>query len=178
MYHATVANVDDEHSDTPSDPASARTATPTTSRTQSTKKRKRTKPKPTTTHPTTSITIRDPSWSYLNLELTTTSPTPTPTPLDDLTTRTHLTAALTQHLGLSGTAIPVDILKTSGRECWLRVPREDLTAVVAAVGGWIGHEDGSRGEEEKIGWRVRARGKWLSALVGAREAEEVWRDRV
>ncbi|PWY70253.1 hypothetical protein BO70DRAFT_322139, partial [Aspergillus heteromorphus CBS 117.55] len=110
------------------------------------------------------FTARNPPWTYLKLQLT---PQPTPfsstsstststTPLDPLTARTYLSAALTQFLGLTGTSIPIDILKissspevsdpkskstataTADKTIWVRVPRDDASAVVAALSSWIG----------------------------------------
>lgn len=90
--------------------------------------------------------------------------------LDDLTVRSYITAALTQFLGLTGSAISVDIMKVDGRECWIRVPREDLSPVMAAVGGWVGGNN----EQEKVGWMVKASGNWLSSLVGNQGVEKIW----
>lgn len=113
----------------------------------------------------TTLTISSPPFSYIHLSLTSSQSTP----LDELTTRTYLTSALTQFLGLSGSAISVDILKISEKgEVWVRVPREDAGVFVAAVGGWIG----GRGEE-KVGWTIKGRANWLSALGGE---EGVWND--
>lgn len=96
-------------------------------------------------------------WLYLHLELH--GPTTTTSDdLDALTARTYLTSALSQFLGLTGAAIPVDILHLRGREVWVRVARGDGSAVVAAVSGWVG--------QGSVGWRVRGRGAWLGGLVG------------
>ncbi|KAI9799714.1 MAG: hypothetical protein M1825_004449 [Sarcosagium campestre] len=124
------------------------------------------KPLPKTIHQTT---IRNPPWSYLHLELISTAPS-SPA-LDELTTRTNLTAALSQFLGLTGTAIPIDILKVEEQRCWVRVPTADLPAVVAAVGGWTGRAEGAA----EVGWRVVDKGKWLGELLGARAEQLVWK---
>ncbi len=47
----------------------------------------------------------------------------------------------------------------------MRVPREDASAVVAAVGGWVGGGGGGGGKES-VGWRVKGRSEWLVGLVG------------
>jgi len=110
-----------------------------------------------------SITIRDLPWSYLHLELITSPPPPSPQPpLDAITALQHLTSALRQFLGATGTAIPVDILQTSKQEAWIRVPRQDSSAVVAAVAQW---SQGSPGHGE-VAWRVRGRSEWLGGLTG------------
>ncbi len=90
---------------------------------------------------------------------------PPPTPLDQITARTHLTSALQQFLGLTGSAIPIDILKVEKKEVWIRVPREDRVTAVAAVGGWVStastRDDGS----VQTGWRVKGASDWLANLV-------------
>ncbi|PLN82072.1 hypothetical protein BDW42DRAFT_167540, partial [Aspergillus taichungensis] len=118
---------------------------------------------------TTHLTSRNPPWTYLKLQLThqpNTSNTTKSQPLDPLTARTHLTSALSQFLGLTGTAIPLDILKitTPGLDAagddgsintktsqekivWVRVPRADATAVVDALSSWIGGGNGGGGGE-------------------------------
>jgi ribonuclease P/MRP protein subunit POP8 len=101
----------------------------------------------------TQFTIRNPPWSYLQLSLITNSPD---YQLDALTAHLHLRAALSQFLGLHGTAIPIDILKLHGNNVHVRVPSEDASAVVIAVGGWVG----KAGE----GWRVRSSGSWGAGL--------------
>ncbi|KAI9791937.1 MAG: hypothetical protein M1816_003206 [Peltula sp. TS41687] len=136
-------------------------------------------PKP----PYTTFTIRHPQWSYLHLQL---YPAP---PLDILTVRTHLTSALSRFLGLTGTAIPIDILKVSDdnnnnnndnrnkkRECWIRVPTDDLPAVMAAVGGWIGREGEGQGAGGEIGWRVLGKARWLGQLIAEEGERGVWED--
>ncbi|KAL4991155.1 hypothetical protein BDW68DRAFT_174301 [Aspergillus falconensis] len=137
---------------------------------------------------TISFTVRNPPWTYLKLQLIhqpNSSEATKSAPLDPLTARTHLSSALSQFLGLSGTSIPVDILsvypdpepviassqlqlqsqsRPLEKFIWIRVPRQDAPAVVAAVGSWIG----GTGEEENggsVAWRVCAKGNFLSALA-------------
>lgn len=90
---------------------------------------------------------------------------------DPLTAKTYLTAALSQYLGLSGTAIPVDILKLGsrlgqpdGKSVWIRVPYEDAAAVTAAMSSWIGADSGSG--SSNVAWRVVSRRSHLGALIG------------
>ncbi|KAH8798977.1 hypothetical protein F5882DRAFT_186954 [Hyaloscypha sp. PMI_1271] len=123
-------------------------------------------------HEITTKTIKRPPFSYVHLQLI--SDTDSVKDLDSLTVRSYITAALTQFLGITGAAISVDILKVEGTECWIRVPREDLSPVVAAVGGWVGgpgHETAG-----KVGWKVKGRGNWLSVLVGGRSKADVWNE--
>ncbi|MCJ1225394.1 hypothetical protein MMC12_002043 [Toensbergia leucococca] len=110
------------------------------------------------------LTIRNPPFTYLHLTLL--SSPPSSDPVDILTFRAHLTSALQQFLGLTGTAIPIDFLKVEDRDLWVRVPREDGSAVVNALSGWVG---GS--EREGVGWRVKGKGDWLGAMLGGRGAE-------
>ncbi|RMJ28377.1 hypothetical protein PHISP_00764 [Aspergillus sp. HF37] len=122
----------------------------------------------------TQFTSRNPSWTYLKLQLINQPNTSSTTTLDALTARTLLTSALSQFLGLTGTAIPIDILKISSSESpspqdqrvvWIRVPREDASAVVAALSSWIGGSKTSGGGN--VAWRVCAKGNfWVPWLPG------------
>ncbi|KAI9857000.1 MAG: hypothetical protein M1824_005032 [Vezdaea acicularis] len=103
-------------------------------------------------------TSRQSQWGYIHL--TRISTPPPKDALDLLTAKTNLTAALTQFLGLTGSGIPVDILKVEEQDLWIRVQREDMKAVVAAAGGWVGIR--KEGEES---WRVRGHNQWLSLLL-------------
>ncbi|KAI9661438.1 MAG: hypothetical protein M1829_006269 [Trizodia sp. TS-e1964] len=118
------------------------------------------------------VVVRRPPFSYVHLQLRYSENIPRP-PLDILTARAYLTSALTQFLGLAGAAISVDILKVEAQEVWIRVPAEDLSAVVAAVGGWAGREEDGDCE---VGWQVRAYGDWLGALVKAGGEKRAWGD--
>ncbi|KAL4919457.1 hypothetical protein BDW62DRAFT_40218 [Aspergillus aurantiobrunneus] len=129
---------------------------------------------------TITFTARNPPWTYLKLQLIhqpNTSTTTKSTPLDPLTARTHLNTALSQFLGLSGTSIPIDILSVTpepdlsqsqsqpvDKYIWIRVPRQDASAVVAAVSSWIGgvSESDTGGS---VAWRVCAKGNFLDALA-------------
>jgi len=120
-------------------------------------KRKRSS-KPTTI---SQFTIRKPFWAYIHLALLvprsqTSQPTP---PVDAITAHLHLQSALGQFLGLHGTAIPFDILKLGDQDVWIRVPKPDVNAVVAAVGGWIG--------KGGHGWRVKVWNCWGPKATGS-----------
>ncbi|KAF2085802.1 hypothetical protein K490DRAFT_67400 [Saccharata proteae CBS 121410] len=121
---------------------------------------------PATTKPptptTTTHTLRSPS-TYIHLTLLL-PPAPLAAPTDTPTFLTHLQSALSTFLGLHGAAIPIDVLRTSGNDIWIRVPRQDGSAVVAACGGYVGGGNG-----EGVGWRVRGWGGWLGGLVGRGE---------
>lgn len=106
------------------------------------------------------FTIRNPPWTYIHLSLISASTTPQ---LDALTAHLHLRAALSQFLGLHGTAIPIDILKLNDNDVHVRVPREDASALVIAVGSWIG----KAGE----GWRVKHSACWGPSLDSSGAAD-------
>ncbi|KAI9697704.1 MAG: hypothetical protein M1820_007691 [Bogoriella megaspora] len=134
----------------------------------------------------TNLTLSHPRYTYLHLTLISSTSITTATPnaeaaekqkqspidLDALTIRTYLASALSSFLGLTGSAIPIDILKHSGmmegeNNVWIRVPNEDGSAVVAALGAWVGKADKVQGGA--LGWRIKGRANWLPALVGAKD---------
>ena len=109
------------------------------------------------------ITIRNPPFTYLHLTLLTSTisvPISNSPPIDILTARAHLTSALNQFLGITGTAIPVDFLKVEGRDVWIRISREDAAAVVGALSQWVGKDGGTS-------WRVNGKGEWLGVVAAA-----------
>jgi ribonuclease P/MRP protein subunit POP8 len=119
-------------------------------------------------------TIRQPAFFYLHLTLLSPSTLPTSTTysspssisIDPLTFRTHLSSALQRFLGVTGSAIPIDILKCQGAEVWIRVPNEDGSVVLEALSGWVG-------EADNVGWRIRASGVWLGGL-GMGDGRDIW----
>ncbi|QGA16843.1 hypothetical protein EYB26_004513 [Talaromyces marneffei] len=163
-------------------------------------------PQPTTTTKPTPqqqqqrrITSRNPQWTYFKLQLIPHSHHPIKNfVVDALTARTYLTSALSQFLGLMGTSIGIDILKIDNPpsssppppeqqrtkpspeypNVWIRVPRDDGAAVLAALSSWVGSlssssttTSASAGDSEDgeggggIAWRVCAKGNYLSAIV-------------
>ncbi|KAF2250502.1 hypothetical protein BU26DRAFT_264524 [Trematosphaeria pertusa] len=136
-------------------------------------------------------TFRAHAWVYFNLCLVTPSVTSTSTStstpfnpppdsatadidIDALTVSTLLTPLLSAFLGLTGSAVPIDILKTQGRDVWIRVPRQDARAVRASLSGWVGwcdarlvpggaEEDGGRGKV-RVAWRVVGEEEGLGVL--------------
>ncbi|KAF3926069.1 hypothetical protein ABW20_dc0109407 [Dactylellina cionopaga] len=126
------------------------------------KEKPRTKPHPTEQR----FTVRKPEWHYLHLRMTFDPPHPvdftSPSyPPDLLTWKTHLSTALNQFLGLSGTAIPIDFLHLNGPEVWTRIPREDATRFMAGISGW-----GQEVEGRTVGFRVLASTEVLMGIVG------------
>lgn len=53
---------------------------------------------------------------------------------------------------------------------WIRVPREDASAVVSAVSSWIGGGNNSASSGD-VAWRVCAKGNFLGALVAGSGAD-------
>jgi ribonuclease P/MRP protein subunit POP8 len=120
--------------------------------------------KPAPKDATTTITLRNPPYSYFHLSLKSLTPQAS-AHVDELTIRSYLTAALQQYLGLTGTAIPIDILKVQNQDAWIRVPRDDEVAVTAAVSQWAG----SKG----VSLKIEARGTWLGGVV-SRGRSKMW----
>lgn len=136
-------------------------------------------------HELASSTLKTPSFSYAHLELFSSSSSSSNSSntttgieeLDALQVKSYCTAALKQFLGVAGLSIPLDILKTQGRSCWVRVPREDLGAFAAAVTAWQGvslDDEGGGGGPQMATLRIRGCSDWLGALVGGRGEERLW----
>lgn len=115
----------------------------------------------------TTFTLRHPPYVYIYLIVKTTSPT-APVELDKVTAQSYLRSALSQFLGLTGTAIELDLLKVKGKDIWLRVAKEDASAVVAAVSQWAS-------TRQDVSLQVRARGTWLGAVMAkGRIDDSLW----
>jgi ribonuclease P/MRP protein subunit POP8 len=133
---------------------------PAASRTEPLKRRKATE--------LISTTVRAPHFSYLRLEqLRVGGDLPG---LDALQVRSYCDAALSRFLGVTGSAIPVDVLKAEGEECWLRVPHDDLGAFSAAVTAYPGLQHD--GQSLVLG--IRACGDWLGSLIGQHGQNNLW----
>ena len=120
------------------------------------------RPSPSESSTTTAFTLRNPPYSYFHLSLQSLSPQQ-PKLLDEIIARSYLTAALQQYLGLTGTAIAIDILKAEGTNVWIRVPRDDETAVAAAVSQWA--------SPKGVNLRIEARGSWLGGVFAKGEKD-------
>jgi len=104
-------------------------------------------------------TLRKPQWASFHLAaVSSASEAPQ---LDILTLRQNLTSALNQFLGLTGAAIDIDILKFEKSEAWIRVPREDASAVHEAISGWSGTKTGTG----QYKWIIKGKDEWLVRLV-------------
>lgn len=141
----------------------AQTSIPTPVTTQKKKRKRTSKP-----HIITQLTIRHAPWAYVHLEHLSAAGNKDAGTLDALTAHLHITAALSQFLGLHGSAIPVDILKLDGMEVWVRLPREEKSALIAAVGGWVS----GAGE----GWRVRGSSSWDARTVCRDGGQDLFED--
>ncbi|KAI1138760.1 hypothetical protein F5Y05DRAFT_350123 [Hypoxylon sp. FL0543] len=119
-------------------------------------------------HELVTATIKAPRFSYAHLEVVTNSVDPVE--LDALQVRSYCTSALKQFLGATGVGIPLDVLKVEGRECWLRMPRDDLGAFSAAITAWQGLY------QDSVHYSLRIRGcsDWLGALVGRDGEDLLW----
>lgn len=150
--------------------------------TQDAKKRKR---KEKAIHILHQTTFRKPTWAYFHLTLVTPG-TASQTPLasavrsdsrdiDALTVSTLLTQPLTTYLGITGSAVPIDILHTQGRNAYVRIPRQDARAFRAGLSNWIGFCDAGsvpglkEGGRMNVAWRVVAENGSLGLLRGSGE---------
>ncbi|OHE93178.1 hypothetical protein CORC01_11495 [Colletotrichum orchidophilum] len=122
-------------------------------------------------HEPLTCTIKTPAFSYAHLELISDSPRSQETlELDNLQVRSYCSAALSQFLGATGSAIPIDILKVEAAQCWLRVPRQDLSPFAAAITAWAGVSD--QGKRQVL--RVKQCSDYLGAIVGTDGQENLW----
>ncbi|RMY18733.1 hypothetical protein D0866_13083 [Hortaea werneckii] len=108
--------------------------------------------------------MRSPPWSYIHLQHLT--PPGSEAKLDAVTAHLHLTASLSQFLGVHGTAISVDITKLEGKDVWIRVPNQDSSAVIAAAGGWTS----GKGE----GWRVKGSSSWDARAMARDSGQDLF----
>lgn len=175
------ANVDADADASMADVAAADAAEAPGS-TQGVKKRKR---KEKEMHILHQSTFRRPTWSYFHLTLVTpgtASQTPSASAtapdsrdVDALTVSTLLLQPLSAYLGVTGSAVPVDILHTQGRNAYIRIPRQDARGFRAGLSGWIGSCDAGsvpgakEGGRVSVAWRVIAEGGRLGMLRGAGE---------
>lgn len=119
-------------------------------------------------HKLLTCTVRSPPFSYAHLQLYLNGQDAN---IDNLQVKAYCAAALRQHLGLTGSAISVDILHIRGSECWVRVPQQNLGAFSAALTAWRGPIADGGGP---ISLRVRQCTDWLGSLVGTQEQDSLW----
>ncbi|EMC96582.1 hypothetical protein BAUCODRAFT_576256 [Baudoinia panamericana UAMH 10762] len=137
---------------------------PTQASPKSSKRKRKRTPKPNVL---SQLTIRNPPWAYIHLRHITTTGAAT-TELDSVTAHMHITAALSQFLGLHGAAIPIDITKIEKADVWVRLPAEDCSSLLAAVGGWVS----SKG----AGWRIIGTSSWDAAAPGRNSGQDLFND--
>ncbi|KAG6005685.1 hypothetical protein E4U21_007749 [Claviceps maximensis] len=110
-------------------------------------------------------------FSYAHLELAADGPASQTIMLDNLMVKSYMTAALKQFLGLTGLAIPIDILKAQDVTCWVRLPREDMASFAAAITAYKGIWEG----DTQYVLRMKGSSNWLGLLIGGAAQEEVFR---
>lgn len=125
------------------------------------------------TETNTSAILRRPPYTYLHLSPVSdrsdnfnNARQSQSTPLDAITLLTHLQSALNQSFGLTGTAIPIDVLLIENQDAWIRVPYDDGSNVTAALTQWSSPTSG-------IALRVLGRGEWLGGLI-RRQKKQLW----
>ena len=152
--------------------------------TKDAEKRKR-KRKEKETHILHQTTFRKPTWAYFHLTLVTpgtASQTPSASAapsdsrdIDALTVSTLLVQPLTAYLGITGSAMPIDILHTQSRNAYVRIPRQDARVFRAGLSNWIGGCDAGsvpgvkEGGRVNVAWRVVTEGGSLALLRRAGE---------
>ncbi|KFA47026.1 hypothetical protein S40293_04637 [Stachybotrys chartarum IBT 40293] len=119
-------------------------------------------------HELLTCTAKSPPFSYVHLELVTDGSASVE--LDNLMVKSYCTAALRQFLGLTGVAIPIDILKVDAGHCWLRVPQPDLGMFAAAITAWKGSSEGGT----QCLLRVKQCSDWLGTMVGSDDQDWLW----
>ena len=90
--------------------------------------------------------------------------------LDSITIHQQVISALRSYSGLHGSATSVDVLKvdSSTNEAWIRVPKEDVEVLRAAVSCWTGRSGTTM--------RIEGEGTWLGALGGMsrKDKQKMW----
>ena len=122
-------------------------------------------------HDILTCTIKEPPFSYAHLELVTdTLSSSSSITLDNLSLKSYCTTALRQFLGITGTAISIDILKVENNHAWVRVPRPDLGSFAAAITAWRGTSDNG----EQVSLQLRQCSDWLGVMVGTDGQDRLW----
>lgn len=127
------------------------------------------KPRLEKSHDILTCTVKAPQFSYAHMELVTEDTTKT-LDLDNLQVKSYCTAALRQFLGLTGMGMSMDILKVESRECWVRVPRQDLGSFAAAITAWRGTTEG----DVSCLLRIKQCSDWLGTMVGSNGQDRLW----
>jgi ribonuclease P/MRP protein subunit POP8 len=115
------------------------------------------KDRKTNPHFISQLTLRHPQWCYIQLQHMSAGK-PKLGQIDEITAHLHLDAALSQFLGLHGSAIRFDILKIQNQNIWIKLAADDRKAFIAAVGGWVSTE----GE----GWSIKGTSSWSACAMG------------
>ncbi|CAG9943201.1 unnamed protein product [Clonostachys rosea f. rosea IK726] len=125
------------------------------------------KPRLEKSHDLLTCTVKNPQFSYALLELVTDNED---AELDNLQVQSYCNTALRQFLGITGAAIPIDVLKVQGKECWVRVPQPELGAFAAGITAWRGTiEDGAQNI-----LRLKQCSDYLGSMVGGYSQDTLW----
>lgn len=120
-------------------------------------------------HELITSTIRSNKWGYVHLKLVPNNHT-THLELDNLQAKLLCTSALTQFLGISGKAMPIDILKVERAEFWIRLQAQDLPRFNAAVSATQELIMG----DERCSLCIIGCSEWLGALVNQDSQPTLW----
>ena len=120
-------------------------------------------------HELVTTTIRTNKWAYAHLRVIPEGHS-SHLELDLLQAKSFCTTALGEYLGISGRAVPVDILKVTGNEFWVRVPSRDLPRFDAALSAWNGPSiDGRKHAVISV-----ASSEWLGTLISRDGQSKLW----
>ena len=72
-------------------------------------------------------------------------------------------------MGITGSAISIDILHLENDEAWLRIPGSEMERFGTAISGYVGSLEG-----RSVGFRTVNMGQFLMGLVGRKEEAAVW----
>ncbi|ATY66805.1 hypothetical protein A9K55_000939 [Cordyceps militaris] len=117
------------------------------------------------------FTIKAPEFAYAHLEQHI-DDSGQPVALDELLARSYCASALQQYIGDTGAGIPLDILKVEGRQCWVRMPRDDLRAFAAALTAYRGSV--AEGDGTPFLLRIKQCSDWLGTLLGSDALDNLW----
>ncbi|KAJ2896740.1 uncharacterized protein MKZ38_005268 [Zalerion maritima] len=123
----------------------------------------------TKSHDLVTSTIRSNTWGYAHLKMVPEGHI-NRLELDNLQAKSLCTSAFSQFLGISGTAISVDILKVANAELWVRLPGRDLSRFSAAVSAYRG----SVISGNQYSLYIVACSEWLGALVSQEGQPSLW----
>ena len=113
---------------------------------------------PNGAHVSKQRTLQANEFHYLHLTLVTSHAATVA--MDEATAVLDIQAALRRYLGLTGAAIPIDILKIDKESVWVRIPHADAQMVTSALGSWTGGT-----QSERRMWKIEASSEWLLDVI-------------